>query len=122
MPFKLLLLAAMATAQAGEEAAMLTCLPDSLEVTNEGSASAWSCAERRTSCDPRSYDPAGFERRGAELVQAFASREDGVTIESVTRILADGRFEEVVEWRDANGETSFREVTRGRCERDSERG
>lgn len=116
MAAKLIVLLGMAIAQADDPPALLTCAPESITVTNEGADSAWSCRDRQTNCEPRSFDPATFESHGAEQILRESSEADGITAESVTRLLADGRFEEDVQWRDGNGVVTFRQVTRGRCE------
>ena len=112
---KLLLMAAM-IAQADLPPGTFTCQPEEQEANNAGEVTAWSCRDESHMCELRQFDRGMFERSGAELVYEDSSTEAGTTARTVMRIQQDGRFEEVVEWRDAAGQSLWRQVMRGRCE------
>ena len=93
----------------------MSCQPSSVRVALPDENHAWTCQDEPTRCRARNYDLNIFERRGAEQVNDYSDSQDGMTVRSITRIFDDGRFEEIVEWRDSAGRIPYREETHGRC-------
>ena len=106
---------ALGAGQAEQAPVWFRCQPEAVEGTLDGERFAATCRDGVPGCGWWSIIPADLEQIGEDRLQRSSSTDDGTTVTTETRLLADGRFEQNVRWTNAQGGVLAERRERGRC-------